>query len=77
MCLSCSLRNYAGVLQHVETEAINAEEGEEKEERRRKEKKNTDNKSEMPTTDGLYNSVLASSIRDPNPLFGRQNGLVR
>lgn len=40
-----------------------------------KEKKNNNN-SEMPTTGGLYNSALASSIRDPDPLFGRQNGLV-
>lgn len=35
---------------------------------------NNNNNSEMPTPDSLYNSALASAIRDPDPLFGRQNG---
>lgn len=30
----------------------------------------------MPMTDSLYNSTHALSIRDPDPLFGLQNGLA-
>lgn len=37
---------------------------------------NNNNNQEMPTPDSLYNSALASAIQDPDPLFGRQNGLV-